>query len=127
MFELRKTKQVEAAHFLPHHDGKCRGLHGHTWTISIVVEGDKLHKCGAKRGMLFDYYDMGVIMKEHVEPLDHRLLNDIYKNPTSEAIAEELFRAIAPKVEAASQGFARLARVEVSETANSLAVYRGAP
>lgn len=123
MFTLSKTKQVEAAHQLPHHDGKCKGLHGHTWTITVEVRGDKLHLGGPKRGMLFDYYDMGVIMKKHVEVLDHRFLNDIFKNPTSEVIAEALFNAIAPEVEEMSQGFAELSRVLVSETQNSLAEY----
>ena len=123
MFKLRKTKQVEAAHFLPHHDGKCRGLHGHTWTITVEVGGAALHATGPKRGMLFDYYDIGTIMKKHVEVLDHRLLNDIYENPTSEAIACALFEAIAPEVEALSKGNAALSRILVSETASSVAEY----
>jgi 6-pyruvoyltetrahydropterin/6-carboxytetrahydropterin synthase len=123
MFTLKKTKQIEAAHFLPNHDGKCRGMHGHTWTISIEVVGENLNKAGAKRGMLFDYYDIGVLMKEHVEILDHRLLNDIYENPTSEVVAESLFKAMAPRVHEMSSGYATLFRVLVSETQNSLAVY----
>ena len=123
MFILRKTKQVEAAHQLPHHDGKCKGLHGHTWTITVEVRGNQLYEQGPKRGMLFDYYDLGVIMKEHVEILDHRFLNDLFKNPTSEVIAEALFNAMSPKVAEASKGNAELSRVLVSETANSCAEY----
>ncbi len=124
MFVLRKTKSVEAAHNLPHHDGKCRGLHGHTWQITIEVEGEALNATGPKRGMLFDYYDMGQIMKDYVEILDHRYLNDIYENPTSEAIAKSLFLQIEPQVMIKSGGTARLARVLVSETASSCAEYR---
>ncbi len=123
MFTLSKTKQVEAAHQLPHHDGKCRGLHGHTWTITVEVRGPKLNELGPKRGMLFDYYDIGVLMKEHVEVLDHRFLNDLYENPTSEVIAEALFNVMAPRVATMSDGMAELSRVLVSETQNSLAVY----
>lgn len=123
MFILRKTKQVEAAHQLPHHDGKCRGLHGHTWTITVEVKGLYLNTTGPKRGMLFDYYDIGQLMKEHVEVLDHRFLNDIYENPTSEVIAESLFLAMTGKVAELSNGSARLSRVLVSETANSCAEY----
>ena len=123
MFTLTKTKTVEASHFLPNHDGKCRGLHGHTWRISVVVEGSSLHQGGAKKGMLFDYYDIGQLMKEHVEVLDHRHLNDIFPNPTSEEIARDLYVKMAPKVHELSQGFARLRRVEVSETENSVAKY----
>jgi 6-pyruvoyltetrahydropterin/6-carboxytetrahydropterin synthase len=123
MFTLSKTKQIEAAHQLPHHDGKCKGLHGHTWTIMVEVRGEALHKAGAKRGMLFDYYDIGQLMKEHVEVLDHRFLNDIFKNPTSEVIAQELFMQMSPKVHALSGGYATLSRVLVSETQNSQAEY----
>jgi|CXWL01.1.fsa_nt_gi 6-pyruvoyltetrahydropterin/6-carboxytetrahydropterin synthase len=123
MFILRKTKQVEAAHQLPHHDGKCRGLHGHTWTITVEVSGKALNSTGPKRGMLFDYYDIGILMKEHVEILDHRFLNDIYENPTSEVIAQALFEVMAPKVIALSGGAAVLSRVLVSETQNSVAEY----
>ncbi len=123
MFTLRKTKQIEASHQLPHHDGKCKGLHGHTWTISVEVKGEALNTQGPKRGMLFDYYDIGVLMKEHVEALDHRHLNDIYANPTSEVIAESLFAAMAPRIESLSNGRAFLSRVLVSETQNSLAEF----
>ncbi len=123
MFILRKTKQVEAAHKLPHHDGKCKGLHGHTWTITVEVQGTKLHDTGPKRGMLFDYYDLGVIMKEHVESLDHRFLNDIYDNPTSEVIARDLYGKMWGLIDKASHGRALLSRVIVSETANSACEY----
>jgi 6-pyruvoyltetrahydropterin/6-carboxytetrahydropterin synthase len=123
MYALRKTKQIEASHQLPHHDGKCKGLHGHTWTITLEVKGASLHATGPKRGMLFDYYDLGIIMKEKVESLDHRHLNDIFDNPTSENIAECLFGDCAPLVQEASGGKARLARVLVSETQNSVAEF----
>lgn len=123
MFTLRKTKQVEASHQLPHHDGKCKGLHGHTWTITVEIKGKALHITGPKRGMLFDYYDLGQLMKTHVESLDHRHLNDIYPNPTSETIAGAIFGAMAPEIEIKSGGRAFLSRVLVSETANSCAEF----
>jgi 6-pyruvoyltetrahydropterin/6-carboxytetrahydropterin synthase len=122
-FTLRKTKQIEAAHQLPHHDGKCKGLHGHTWTITVEVVGFALNATGPKRGMLFDYYDIGVLMKEHVETLDHRFLNDVYDNPTSEVIAKALYEVMAPRVDEMSKGLAALSRVLVSETQSSVAEY----
>lgn len=124
MYTLRKTKRIEAAHRLPDHDGKCKGLHGHTWAITAEVSGVSLHRAGPKRGMLFDYYDLGVIMKEHVDTMDHRYLNDILDNPTSENIAEMLYNAMAGPVKAKSEGTAMLARVLVSETETSEAEYR---
>ncbi len=123
MFTLRKTKQIEASHQLPHHDGKCKGLHGHTWTISVEVKGEALNTQGPKRGMLFDYYDLGQLMKAHVERLDHRHLNDLYPNPTSEVIAQAIYEAMALEIEIISKGQATLSRVLVSETASSCAEY----
>lgn len=123
MHILKKTKTIEAAHSLPNHDGKCRGLHGHSWEISILVSGQLLNMIGAKQGMLMDYYDIGQIMKKHVEVLDHRNLNDIWDNPTSEVIAESLFKKMEKEVEDLSKGKAKLVAVHVSETKNSVAVY----
>lgn len=123
MFKLRKTKEIEASHQLPFHDGKCKRLHGHSWVITVEVQGNELHETGPKRGMVFDYYDIGVLMKNHVEILDHKHLNDIYKNPTSETIAKALFDEMAPHVRAASKGTARLSKILVSETRNSVAEY----
>ncbi len=119
MITLTKTKQIEASHQLPHHDGKCRGLHGHTWEITLKVQGGMIETLGPKRGMLFDYFELGKIMKKHVESLDHRHLNDIFDNPTSENIALAIFNAAAPEVWAASGEMAKLASVVVSETRNT--------
>ena len=123
MHILKKTKTIEAAHNLPNHDGKCRGLHGHSWKISIIIKGKSLCTSGPKKGMLMDYYDIGVLMKEYVEVLDHRNLNDIWDNPTSEVIAESLYDQMRQKVEDLTGGRAHLWAVHVSETENSLAIY----
>ena len=123
MFRLEKTKQIDASHQLPHHDGKCRRLHGHTYSITLCVEGESLNNEGPKQDMLFDYYDLGVIMKEHVERLDHRHLNDYWDNPTSEVIACALFKKIAPLIKKKSDHMARLVFVKVAETPSTVATY----
>lgn len=124
MFTLRKTKHIDASHQLTQHDGKCARLHGHTYAITFEVKGDKLSpKDGPKRGMVFDYYDLGVIMKEHVDTLDHQHLNDHFTYPTSEVIAEQLFFECAPLIKMKSVGHAELASVSVSETPTSVAVF----
>ena len=120
MFRLRKTKRIEAAHRLPSHDGKCRRLHGHSYAITVEVEGERLHGSGPKRGMVADYYDIGKIMEQHVDCLDHQDLNELFPNPTSEEIAKALYEGMAPKVAALG---ARLSRVLVSETQDSVAEY----
>lgn len=125
MFKLRKTKRIEASHKLPNHDGKCRNMHGHTWSITVEVEGGDLNEGGSKDGMLLDYYDIGELMKEHVESLDHKHLNDLYPNPTSEVIAKDIFLKMMEGINRASKGSARLCRIIVSETQDSSAEYSG--
>ena len=124
MFRIRKTKSFDAAHQLKHHDGKCRGLHGHTYSVTVEVEGEHLCHVGAKRGLLMDYYDIGEVMRKHVLVLDHRFLNDVFDNPTSELMAKALYEAMSPEVAALAKGRARLSMVAVSETPSSIAEYR---
>ena len=35
---IGKTFTFEAAHWLPHHPGKCWKLHGHTWTVEVELK-----------------------------------------------------------------------------------------
>jgi len=124
MFRIRKTRSFDAAHQLKHHDGKSRGLHGHTYSVTVEVEGRQLCLSGAKRGLLMDYYDLGKVMEKHVLILDHRYLNDVFENPTSELMAFELFEAMSQDIVKLTQGRARLSMVSVSETPSSVAEYR---
>ena len=74
--ELRKTFQFEAAHLLPllpkHH--KCRRLHGHSFSVEIVVTGE----CDPKLGWLMDYADISAAFKPVWEKLDHYYLNEAH-------------------------------------------------
>lgn len=59
--ELRKSFQFEAAHLLPllPKNHKCRRLHGHSFTVEIVVAGD----CDPHLGWLMDYADISAAFK----------------------------------------------------------------
>lgn len=97
MYRLSKTVRFEASHQLPHHDGKCRRLHGHSWQATVVCVGDTLEVAGPKRGMLVDYGDLSAVLKPIVEEsLDHWHLNDStgLESPTSEALAEWLYNKL---------------------------------
>ena len=54
--ELRKNFQFEAAHYLPNlpKEHKCNRLHGHSFKVKIVVEGE----CDPKLGWVIDYSDI---------------------------------------------------------------------
>ncbi len=117
---IYKEFRFEAAHRLPHHDGKCCRLHGHSWLGRVYVKGNQLIKDGSKQGMVLDYGDL----KKYIQPLlddflDHYYLNETtgLENPTSEAIAKWVFEQLE---EAALPG---LHAVEIQETCTSGARY----
>ena len=91
---LTKTARFEASHVLPHHDGKCARLHGHSWTVAIEVRAESLQGGGPQVGMVLDYAAISRPLRRLVErSLDHYHLNDStgLENPTSEALAVWIF------------------------------------
>jgi len=119
MWTLAKSFRFEAAHHLPSHDGKCRRVHGHSWVGELEVRGDILHTTGPKRGMVIDYGDLSAALAPLVEEvLDHHDLNLTtgLPDPTSEAIAEFIFRWLTSRLEG-------LVAVTIHETCTSRCRY----
>lgn len=119
---LAKEFTFEAAHRLPHHDGKCRRLHGHSWKGLVYVSAATLHQDGAKRGMVMDYSEIKAMLKPLVDDyLDHHFLNDTLKleNPTSELVAQWIYNRLT------ESGLRGLLAVEIRETCTSRCVYTG--
>lgn len=116
--ELRKSFQFEAAHSLPRlpEDHKCFRLHGHSFKVEVVVEGE----CDPVLGWVMDYADISAAFKPTWEQLDHHHLNEIegLENPTSENIARWIWRRLQPKLPG-------LTAIEVAETCNARCIYRG--
>ena len=116
---LTKEFKFEAAHRLPHHDGKCQRLHGHSWRLVVAVDGRQVHQSGPKRGMVIDYGDIKRVVNPLIEEkLDHHYLNDTLgmENPTSELVAQWLYRTIIKELPS-------LAWVKIMETCTSECVY----
>jgi len=115
---LVKSFGFEAAHWLPTFpDGhKCRRLHGHSFRVEVVVEGD----LDPERGYLVDYGDIKAATQPIENELDHRCLNDIpgLENPTSEMIARWIWNRLHPALP-------QLAEVVVHETCSSRCEFRG--
>ena len=116
--ELRKTFQFEAAHRLPRlpRSHKCRRLHGHSFTVEIVVAGE----ADPQLGWLMDYAGISAAFKPIWQRLDHYYLNEIrgLENPTSEIIAAWIWKRLKPKLPL-------LTELVVAETCQSQCVYRG--
>lgn len=116
--ELRKTFQFEAAHLLPHLpvNHKCRRLHGHSFQVEVVVEGE----ADPKLGWVMDYADISKAFKPLWEQLDHYYLNEIegLENPTSENVAIWIWNRLKPDLPL-------LTEIVVAETCTARCVYRG--
>lgn len=81
--KLGLVAEFDAAHSLPGYIGKCANLHGHTYQVEVVVEGEV-----GEDGFVMDFYHMKKILSAALQDLDHRCLNDLLPNPTAEKIAQ---------------------------------------
>jgi 6-pyruvoyltetrahydropterin/6-carboxytetrahydropterin synthase len=52
---IYKEFRFEAAHRLPHYEGKCRRLHGHSWLGRVYVKSHYLQSQGSQQGMVMDF------------------------------------------------------------------------
>jgi 6-pyruvoyltetrahydropterin/6-carboxytetrahydropterin synthase len=119
-YSLRRRFTFEAAHFLPHHGGKCRRMHGHSWVGWVEVEGDRLQEAGPQAGMLLDFACLADAVKPMVDGyLDHYLLNESLplESPTSETIAHWVFAHLRERGLPVSA-------VTIEETCTSVCTYR---
>lgn len=119
MFTLRKKFRFEAGHSLPHHDGKCRHPHGHSYVLEVEVQSPTIQEKGPKKGMVMDFGDISSVVKPMIEEyFDHKWLNDTLNTDmtTAEYIAQWIFLHLQPIIPL-------LSTVTVYETADSSATY----
>lgn len=86
-----KQFTFHAAHQLPHHNGQCRDLHGHTYKLEVAVTGKVSDPDGASdEGMVIDFADIKAVYKEYIEPLvEHKFLNDTLFNHVPTTLIED--------------------------------------
>lgn len=81
LLKITKTFTFDAGHRLSDYEGKCRRLHGHTYTLWLTVEGDL-----NTLGMVMDFGDLKDLFKDLIDSkFDHKMM---LKNgdPINEAI-----------------------------------------
>jgi 6-pyruvoyltetrahydropterin/6-carboxytetrahydropterin synthase len=117
--EIFKEFGFEAAHNLPHVPvgHKCARLHGHSFRVTVHVEGP----IDGSTGWVRDFADLSCAMEPVLDCLDHHYLNEIdgLDNPTSEVLARWIWDRLQPSLRDLSQ-------ITVRETCTSGCVYRGA-
>jgi 6-pyruvoyltetrahydropterin/6-carboxytetrahydropterin synthase len=88
---LGLTETIDCAHMLPGHP-KCGQLHGHTYTVEVVVEGEM------DGGMVLDFADLRAQVRTVLGQYDHRHWNDFLDYPTVENICERIAAELAEKL-----------------------------
>jgi 6-pyruvoyltetrahydropterin/6-carboxytetrahydropterin synthase len=141
---IRLRREIDAAHQLPWHQGKCHRLHGHRWKIEVALRGQAkaLGDCEpmeSDTGMVIDFSEVKGIL-DHILP-DHLSLNDpvaakihglsdpgddawqfAMENPTCENFARVLYEQLYPKM---TNREIELVYVRVWETPHGDAQYPG--
>lgn len=119
MFELKIVTRFAAAHQLQMVSQKCENLHGHNWKIEVCVTGLALDKAG----VVIDFGLLKTHVKEIIETLDHKFLNEIEVcngPPSSENIAVYIAESLADKLAGTP---ARVSRVTAWESDDAAATY----
>ncbi len=92
MANIRITKQFtfETGHALYGYDGKCKNVHGHSYTLSVTVIGTPISDTShVKYGMVIDFGDLKkIVNKEIVDIFDHATVFN--RNTPHVELAKEL-------------------------------------
>ena len=148
MYRICKQFEFQAAHVLSKHSGKCRYPHGHSYKVEITLSAEQLDDSE----MVCDFHAITALVKEALEGFDHSILLNsadaascesqkdnprriVFDNqdPTSEVLAQILFRHITEKLREGRisvngvaytiNPHARIEKVRVWETTNAWAEY----
>ena len=92
MTTVTKIFKFEACHHLPHYEGACHNLHGHSYKLEVTVGGTvETSTDNPKCGMIVDFKDLKKIVNEvAVDKYDHSYLNDFFPNPTAEIMVKQI-------------------------------------
>ena len=112
---IKLIRSFSAAHRLPHYDGPCHNLHGHTWKAVFIIEGPV-----QQDGTVCDFKVIKKLLDDQLP--DHRFLNDEVENPTAENLAQYLFKKAGEKL--AEKGL-KLKTLEIWESENAAAIMEG--
>ena len=97
-YTVSKELSFSSAHYLSNYKGKCENLHGHNWKVRAILKGHKLDN----EGMLYDFVILKKHLKEILDELDHKILNDIDfispLSPTAENIGKRIFERLESKI-----------------------------
>lgn len=111
---IQKEFTFDAAHNLINYNGKCANVHGHTYTLHVVVEGKV-----QKSGMVMDFGEIkDIVTNKVLTILDHHYINDILKQPTAENIVMWIWKVLESDL--------NLYEIKLWESPTNCVIYHGA-
>jgi 6-pyruvoyltetrahydropterin/6-carboxytetrahydropterin synthase len=111
MYKLSKQFTFAMGHRLSCHQGVCKNLHGHNYTVEVGIKSGTLNK----DGMLMDFSNLKAVVEGFLGYMDHALMvnetdGDLIKKmqeiipslkiietpfePTAENMAEEIYKHV---------------------------------
>ena len=116
MFELKVQMYFSAAHHLLNYAGACENQHGHNWLVEVFVRGTKLDKSN----ILIDYKVLKKNLKEVLDYLDHKDINELSEfkgiSPSSEILSKFIYEKMKNRI-------SNISKVSIWETPTSCASY----
>ena len=74
MVQTTKRVEVDFAHRLTNHSGKCRSVHGHRYVVDVTIT-DELATCGSSEGMCLDFSILKKVLNQCIDNIcDHSLV-----------------------------------------------------
>lgn len=121
LWRLTVRGEFASAHALRHYQGKCESLHGHNYSVEMVVEGETLTP-GTE--LVVDFTLLKKELRAELALIDHVNLNEFppfdVVNPSSENLARFLYRNMKARL---SDMPIRLYSLTVGETSMQSATY----
>lgn len=121
LWRLTVRGEFASAHALRHYQGKCESLHGHNYSVEMVVEGETLTP---DTELVVDFTLLKKELRAELALIDHVNLNEFppfdVVNPSSENLARFLYRNMKVRL---SDMPIRLYSLTVGETAMQSATY----
>ena len=112
--KIAKEFTFDSAHFLKDYKGECEKMHGHTYRIRVVVEGEP-----KENGLVMDFAELKKIVNEKVvDKWDHAIINDTLEHASVENMCVWAWEQIKPELPGLSE-------IRIWETSNSFAIYDG--
>lgn len=68
---IGKEYKWEMSHRLPFHKGPCKNIHGHSYKMYVILEGEQ-----DENSMVLDYYDIDSFIKPIIDKFDHSFVCD---------------------------------------------------